>query len=567
MVPLTGNLILEPPADCRVMAYPPYTAPIAENRIQGNLAPCRFPWGLKARNNERLRSASLPRHPHGLRVKGRNARMTEFDAVIVGAGPNGLAAAVTLARAGLSVRIFERNPTIGGGSRTAELTLPGFKHDTCSAVHPLAFSSGFFRKFRLRDRIQLVVPDISYGSALDGGHAGVAYRDIDETADGLGRDGRAWKRLMGPLAHRADHVAQFTGSQVIQLPRHPATTILFGARVLEQGLPTWNLRLREDAARALLTGVGAHAIGSMPSLSAAAVALSLGAYAHARGWPIPIGGSQAIVDAMAADLIDHGGSIVTAMEVRSIEELPSSQVVLFDTSPRALLRIAGSRLPDGYARRLHRFQYGNAVAKVDYALSGPAPWANTALRRAGTLHLGGTREETARSEAEVASGHHSRNPFVLVAQPSVFDSSRAPAGQHTLWAYTHVPRNSNIDQTEPVTRQIERFAPGFRDLVLASSSKSALELENSNPNYVGGDIASGATTLKQLILRPTVSPEPWRTPADGIYLCSSSTPPGPGVHGLSGYYAARSALRNVFGISDMPSLAPRGERTGPTRLF
>jgi phytoene dehydrogenase-like protein len=361
---------------------------------------------------------------------------------------------------------------------------------------------------------------------------------------------------MGPLSAHADQVAQFAGSPILQVPRHPVTVARFGLRALEQGLPTWNARFRGDVAPAMLSGVAAHSIRRMPSLSTAGAGLSLGAYAHGRGWPIPVGGSQAIVDALADDLLAHGGDIVTDAEVHDLDELHGARAVLLDVSPKALLRIAGDRLPAGYARRIARFRYGNAVAKVDFALSGPVPWTNTELRRAGTLHVGGSRAEIAAAEAEVAAGRHSASPYVLVAQPSILDPGRAPGGGHILWAYTHVPRGSTLDQTEAITRQLERFAPGFRDLVLAASSKTAVDMENENPNYVLGDIAAGEASMRQLIARPVLSLDPWRTPARGVYLASSSTPPGPGVHGLAGWYAARSALRSEFGVTTMPSLAP-----------
>jgi len=480
--------------------------------------------------------------------------MADFDAIVIGAGPNGLAAAVTLARAGLSVRVYERNPTIGGGARTAELTLPGFHHDICSAVHPMALASEFFQQFQLERRIELVQPPVSYGHPLDNGRAGIAWRDLERTADGLGRDGAAWLSLMGPLVDNAADVAHFTGFPLVRLPRNPITVTRFGLRVLEQGLPSWNLRFREDVAPAMLTGVGAHSIRPMPSPSTAAAALSLATYAHAKGWPIPVGGSQSIVDAMAADLVVHGGEIVTGVEIAALAELPTSRVVLFDTSPKALSRIARSALPDNYVRSLANFQYGNAVAKVDFALSGPVPWTNPDLRGAGTLHVGGSRPEIAAGEKLVASGRHARSPYVLVAQPSIVDATRAPEGKHVLWAYTHVPRNSEIDQTEAITAQLERFAPGFRDLILASSSLTAVDMQNYNPNYVGGDIATGSASVRQLIARPVLSPDPWHTPAKGIYLASSATPPGPGVHGLAGWHAANSALRHEFGLAS-PSLA------------
>ena len=478
--------------------------------------------------------------------------MTDLDAVVVGAGPNGLAAAVTLARAGLSVQVVERGDTIGGGARTAELTLPGFRHDVCSAVHPMALASEFFRAFELEKRIELVVPELSYGHPLDAGAAGAAWLDLDRTADGLGRDGAAWRQLMAPLSRHGDEVAQFTGNSLIRIPQHPVTTVRFGLRVLEQGLPTWNLRFREEVAPAMLTGVAAHSIRTMPSPSTAGAGLSLAAYAHGRGWPVPIGGSQSIVDALAADLIAHGGTIVTGAEITDMGQLPSARATIFTTSARALGEVASDRLPARYLRSLERFSYGNAVAKVDFALNAPVPWTNADMRQAGTLHVGGTRAEIARGEQQIADGKHPTSPYVLVSQPGIVDSSRAPQGKHVLWAYTHVPRNSNVDMTEAVTAQIERFAPGFRDTILASSNKTAVDMENYNPNYVGGDIASGAASIAQLIARPVASSDPWRTPARGIYLGSSSAAPGPGVHGLAGWRAARSALRNEF---DLPSPA------------
>lgn len=488
--------------------------------------------------------------------------MTEVDAAVVGAGPNGLAAAVTLARAGLRVQVFERNSTIGGGARTSELTLPGFRHDVCSAVHPMALASRFFRDFELARRIELRQPPISYAHPLDGGRAGLAYRDLDRTADGLGRDGPAYRRLMAPLVAHADEIASFTGGSLLRLPEHPLTALRFGLRTLEQGSPLWNARFEEDLAPALLTGVAAHTILPMPGLASAGAGLALGTYAHARGWPIPVGGSQAIVDALVADLLAHGGAITTDAEITHLGQLPSARAMLFDVTPEALLRIARARMPAGYARSLRRFRYGNGVAKVDFALSAPVPWANPELAGAGTVHLGGSRAEIARAELGVAKGHHASSPYVLVSQPTIVDPSRAPAGNHTLWTYTHVPRGSDHDQQEAVTRQIERFAPGFRDVVLAVSSKTALEVERDNPNYVLGDIASGTPSMVQLVRRPVLSRDPWRTPARGVYLASASTPPGPGVTGLNGWHAALSALRHEFGIRALPNLAP----THPDRV-
>jgi phytoene dehydrogenase-like protein len=482
--------------------------------------------------------------------------MPAVDAVIVGAGPNGLAAAVTLARAGLTVQVFEAADTIGGGARTEETTLPGYRHDICSAVHPMAFASPFFTRFGLRDRVRFVTPDVSFAHPLDGGRAGLAYRDLDRTADELGRDGRRWAALFRPLVRHAEEVAELSGGSLVTIPRHPVTMARFGLATFEQGTPAWNIRWEEEVAPSLLTGAMAHAVQPLPTLGAAAAGLALVTHAHAQGWPIPIGGSQAIPDALADDLRAHGGSIEVGRPISSLDELPSATAVLFDTSTRDLLRIAGERLPVAYRRRLERFRYGNAVAKIDFALSGPVPWADPRVADAGTVHLGGTRAEIAYAEREIAAGRHAARPYVLVSQPSRFDPTRAPEGHGTLWTYTHVPRNSILDQTETVIRQIERFAPGFRDMIIGSASSTARDVEAHDANYVGGDIASGAGTFWQLVARPTFSPDPWRTPARGIYLCSSSAAPGPGVHGQAGWHAALSALAAEFGIRRPPNLAP-----------
>ena len=482
--------------------------------------------------------------------------MTDVDAVIVGAGPNGLAAAVTLARAGLSVRVYERASEPGGGARTAELTLPGFHHDVCSAVHPLAYVSGFFREFGLTDRVEFLVPEASFAHPIPGRPAGVAYRDLDRTADELGRDGRAYRSLLAPLSRHALQVAEFTGTSLLAPPRHPVTTARFGLRAIEQGSPLWHLRFRDETAPAMVTGVAAHAIVRQPSLIGAAAGLALHAHAHAHGWPIPRGGSGAIVRALVDDLRMHGGEIVTDAEVRSLRELPPAKIRLLDVTPRALIALSGDELPRGYRRTLAGFRYGGAASKVDFALSGPVPWADPRVAAAGTVHLGGTRAEIARADNEVCRGRHPEHPYVLVSQPSTLDDSRAPAGMQTLWAYTHVPSGSDLDRTEAVIRTIERVAPGFRDVIVAHHSRTALQEQEQNPNYVGGDIAAGAATLGQLLARPVLSLDPWRTPMPGVYLTGASTVPGPGVHGQSGWFAARSVLQHEFGVRRMPSLAP-----------
>lgn len=478
--------------------------------------------------------------------------MAELDAVVVGAGPNGLAAAVILARAGLKVRVFEREARIGGGSSTAELTLPGFLHDVCSAVHPMALASRFFREFGLDSRIELLVPEISYAHPLDNGSAGIAYRDVARTASELGADGAAWSRMLAWLARHDDAVTELSGSPLVRFPRHPLVLAALGVRALEQGGAAWNARFRADVAPALLTGVLAHANRALPDLAAAAAGLVLAAHAHAVGWPIPVGGSQTIVDAMAADFIAHGGSIETGIEITSLDQLPPAKATILDVTPRALRRLAGDRLHGSYSKR---FRYGNAVAKVDFALDGPVPWTNPALAGAASLHLGGTRAEIQGAERDVAAGRIPESPFVVLSQPSVLDATRAPAGKHVVWAYTHVPAGSGVDRSEAITKQIERFAPGFRDRILASASSTAVEVERHNPNYVGGDIAAGEVSLGQLLARPKVL-DPWSTPLDGVYLCSASTSPGPGVHGMGGYHAARRALVREFGIRELPSLAP-----------
>lgn len=472
------------------------------------------------------------------------------DAVVVGAGQNGLAAAVTLARAGLSVDLFESNDWIGGGAATRDLTIPGFHHDVASAVHPMALASPFFQQFQLERRIELKVPDVSFGHPLPHGRSGIAYRDLDRTADALGQDGPAYRRLMQPLVDRVRDITEFTGEPLVQIPKHLVATVVYGLRALEQGSPGWRLRFQEEIAPALLTGAAAHTIGSHPRLAMAGAGLVLGLHAHAAGWPVPIGGSQAIPDALAADFEAHGGRIVTGHEVTQLAELAPYDTVVLDLSTASLARIAGQHLPPRYLRALTRFKHGNGVAKMDLALSGPVPWTDPELRRTPTIHLGGTREQIAASEREVSKGELPDRPYVLLVQPSVLDPTRAPAGQATLWAYTHVPYNCPVDRTEAMIAMIEEHAPGFRDLILARTGTPASELGQISANFAGGDFATGAVTMAQMMKRPVVSPTPWRTPLPGVYLGSSATSPGPSVHGLGGWYAARTALRDRYGLGD-----------------
>ncbi len=473
--------------------------------------------------------------------------MADFDVVVVGSGPNGLAAAVTMARAGLKVQVREQAGTLGGGTRTGELMMPGAIHDICSAVHPMALASPFFRAFELAARIQLVVPEISYAHPVTPGRSGIAYRDLGRTAAGLGVDGSAWQRLFEPLVSRSERILEFTSDQLLQIPRHPLAAAVFGTRVLEQGSGAWNLRFASDVAPAMLTGVCAHSLGTMPALASSGAGLLLATLAHTVGWPVPVGGSQSIANAMVADLVEHSGSVETNCEVTDLGQIDASAVML-DVAPKGLLKIAGGRLPDRYARRLANFRYGDGAAKIDFVLSGPVPWADPELANAPTIHIGGTRADVALAENEVARGRYPDKPYLLLVQPSIADPTRAPAGLQTLWAYTHVPRGSRVDMAEAMIARIEEFAPGFREVIVDQHSVSAARLSEYSPNYVGGDFSAGAVNVRQLIQRPVVSRKPWRTPLPGVYLCSSSTPPGPGVNGMAGFLAARTALRDVFGL-------------------
>ncbi|MWB97737.1 phytoene desaturase family protein [Agromyces seonyuensis] len=473
------------------------------------------------------------------------------DATVIGSGPNGLAAAVALARAGYAVRVLEAADEPGGAARTGELTLPGFRHDLGSAVHPAALSSPFFRAFGLRDRVDWAVPDASYAQPLDGGAAAVAWRDLDRTADGLGSDCQRWKDIVGPLARRLAGVVDFTGHQLLRVPRHPVTTVRFGLRALLVGSRAGDGLLRTEPGRALLAGVLAHANARQPSLGAAASGLFLAAHGHTGdGWAYPRGGAQAIADALLADLAAHGGTVETGVRVDTLDGFDrgdpgAGDVLLLDTSPRLLL--TDPALPAAYARAVRRYRYGSAAAKVDFALSGPVPWTHQDVGRAPTVHLGGTAAEIAAAENSVARGILPLRPYVLAVQPSILDPTRAPGDAQTFWAYVHVPPGSSFDPTETVIRQVERFAPGFRDRILADRATTAREFAAANPSAVGGDILAGAFTFAQAIRRPVVSTTPWRTPLPGVYLAGAATPPGPGVTGMPGWYAARQAIADAGG--------------------
>ncbi|MEU8256670.1 NAD(P)/FAD-dependent oxidoreductase [Micromonospora inaquosa] len=488
--------------------------------------------------------------------------MTRVDVAVVGSGPNGLAAAVTMARAGLSVHVHEQAATVGGGLRGATLFDSEVWHDLCAAVHPMAAASAFFREFDLAARgVVLLRPSIAYAHPLDGGAAAVAYHDLAATCDRLGPDGRRWQRLMGPLVRHSAGVTDFLLSGQRSLPDDLAAPLLLGPRILEHLLRANGMRT--EPARALLTGVAAHAMGRLPSVAAGAIALLLGHLAHATGWPLPQGGSVRIAEALADDLRSHGGTVHTGHQVTDLAEL-DARVIMLDTTPRSLLALAGDRLPQRYRRALKRFHYGPAAAKVDFLVSEPIPWANPEVGGAGTVHLGGTRAETLTTENSAVRGVGGAEPFVLVVDPAVTDPGRAVGGRRPVWAYAHVPNGDARDPVPLITRRIEKYAPGFADTVIASRGVPATEYESYNPNYPGGDIGAGAVTLTQSVFRPVPAWNPYRTPLPGVYLCSASTPPGPSVHGMCGYLAARAALRAEFNVTTIPRLGP-DDGAGPAQ--
>jgi phytoene dehydrogenase-like protein len=474
---------------------------------------------------------------------------TDLDAVVVGAGPNGLTAAITLASQGLAVRVYEAAGAVGGGARTEELTLPGFRHDPCSAVHPLGIGSPVLARLPLqRHGLRWLQPPVPLAHPFPDGTAAVLDRSVRLTAASLGPDARAYQLLIGPFRGHWDQLAaDVLRPQLAGLPPHPLRLARFGLRSALPAAALAGTVLRGAAGRALLAGLAGHAMAPLSSPATAAIALLLAVAAHEVGWPVAAGGSQAISDALAAHLAELGGEIVTGVPVREWADLPNAHVVMFDTSPATLARIAADRLPPRYAARLARYRYGPGVFKIDYALAGPVPWTAPAARRAGTVHLGPGYGDIATALRSAGRGAPPDPPFVIVAQPSVADPSRAPAGRHVLWAYCHVPNGWQGDATGAIERQLERFAPGFGDLVLARRAAGPADVEARNANYVGGDIGCGSFAGLQSLARPVLRRVPYATPNPAIYLCSAATPPGPGVHGACGYHAARSVLDCAFG--------------------
>ena len=472
-------------------------------------------------------------------------------AVVVGAGPNGLVAAITLARAGWDVTVFEAAAQPGGGTRTEEFTLPGVLHDVCSAIHPLAVGSPAFREIAASDTpleahgLEWIHPDVPVAHPLDDGRAAVLLRSVSETASGLGADAKAYRRLFGPFVEAGFDLTDGLLSPFTIPPKHPVTLARYGAVGI---LPAYTIARRgfdTDEAQALFAGLAGHSILSLKAPVTAGYGLMLGVLAHLVGWPLAKGGSQQIANALVAVLEDLGGRVECDRRITSLQELPAADAVLLDLTPRQVLAVAGDAVPNRYRRALTGYRYGPGVFKLDLALDGPIPWTNTECARAATVHIGGTLGQITAAEAEVQSGGHPERPYVLLSQPSLFDATRAPDGIQAVWAYCHVPNGSTVDMTDRIEAQIERFAPGFRDRIIGRHAMDTTAVEAHGANYIGGDINGGIADFRQFVRRPTLGLHPWRTPIDGVFLCSSSTPPGGGVHGMCGWHAAQEAMRGA----------------------
>ena len=476
----------------------------------------------------------------GIREKAAEQR---YDAIIVGSGPNGLSAAITIAQAGHSVLVVEAEATVGGGARSGELTLPGFVHDLGSAVHPMGGSSSFFGSLPLHQHgLEWIHTDAPLAHPLENGTAALMERSVEETAAGLGRDGKPYRSLMGPLTEDWWKVSSAVLGPM-RPPRHPLALARFGVLALRPATMLAHQVFDGEKARALFAGVAAHSLSALQQPLTSAVALVLGTVGHVSGWPFPRGGAGRITEALACHLGSLAGEIITHSRVTSLDDLPPARTVLLDVTPRQVVKIAGDRLPSSYRRKLERYRYGPGAFKLDWALCGPIPWSAPECLRAATVHVGGTLGEIATAERQVSQGRIPERPFVLVAQQTLADPTRAPQGKHTAWAYCHVPNGGTVDMTERIERQIERFAPGFRDMILGRCVTPPAELEKQNANLIGGDVAGGAMNFRQIFARPTFHMVPYATPVPGLYICSSSTPPGGGVHGLCGYFASRAALR------------------------
>lgn len=472
---------------------------------------------------------------------------SRYDGIVVGSGPNGLAAAIRLAQRKLSVLVVEAAPNPGGGLRSEELTLPGFTHDVCSAVHPMALASPFLRTLPLEEfGLKWIHPEIPLANTLGPGGAVALRRSVAETAEGLGADGAAYQRLFGPLVKRWEHLAYEFLQPLPHWPKHPIELAAFGMQAMRSANGLVKSWFKTDAARALVGGLAGHSFLDLKEMPSASFGLVLGMMGHAVGWPVAQGGTRQFGAALIGLLRSLGGEVQTGFQVNSLAQLPASRVVLLDVGPRQFVRMAGDQMPAGYRRRLERFQYGPGIFKIDYAMSGPPPWTSDICSRAGTLHIGASYEEIALAEQTAAKGEIPERPFLLLTQPTRIDPSRAPAGRHIVWCYCHVPNGSTVDMTSRIEAQLERFAPGFRDLVLARRTTNAVQQEQKNANMVGGDVNGGRANIRQLLARPVLSAQPYRTPLQGVYLCSASTPPGGGVHGMCGFHAAELALREHF---------------------
>ncbi|MEN0056054.1 MAG: NAD(P)/FAD-dependent oxidoreductase [Mucilaginibacter sp.] len=475
----------------------------------------------------------------------------DYDAIIVGSGPNGLAAAILMQQQGLSVLLLEGKNEIGGGLRSAELTLPGYLHDICSAIHPLAAASPFFETLPLAQHgLQYLYPQIAAAHPFDDGSAAILTQSIEKTARQFGVDEQAYLKLIKPVVKNWPLIAT-DALGPLSFPKHPLAMAQFGLKALTSA-SFLQKRFKDKTAKGLFAGMAAHGIQPLTNIATSAIALVLTAQGHLKGWPVPRGGSKQIAAALASYFISIGGKIETDFYVESLSQLPSTHAVLFDITPKQLLKIAGHKFSSLYKWQLERYRYGMGVFKIDWALDAPIPFKNESVKQAGTVHIGNTFEEIATGEQQIWEGKHPDKPFVLLAQQSQIDPSRAPAGKHTAWAYCHVPNGSEKDMTAVIEQQVGRFAPGFRDTILAKHTFNTAQLEEHNPNYIGGDINGGVIDIGQLFTRPVLRLSPYKTSAKGLYICSSSTPPGGGVHGMCGYHAAKKALSGIFNIQVKP---------------